>query len=286
MSRTLPLFVILVGTMGVPVLAQTQVDLKAQTKNVDFSTASLVRPFRMGSALPVTCMTGEMFFSASAVAGSNLYGCVATNTWAPEGATTAVMASAPFATTLLSGTSLSTASNCSMSSPCVVRIGSAVYSVSAPATITLNGGTGMAYIYIGTTGAIVVSPDNVGLNLSCSACSIGAVNAGFPLDSIPLAVWSATSGVWAGSGTDSRAALSTGKTLTAGPNVSITQTADTVVISANGGLAGNTAAAGQPVCNASLRGQSWFVQGVTLTKDALQVCAKDATEAYAWRTLY
>lgn len=46
----------------------------------------------------------------------------------------------------------------------------------------------------------------------------------------------------------------------------------------------STAAA--PVCDATKRGYLWFTAGATGVKDTLQLCAQDATNAYAWRTLY
>ena len=30
----------------------------------------------------------------------------------------------------------------------------------------------------------------------------------------------------------------------------------------------------------------WFTQGASLVKDTLQVCAKNASDVYGWRTLY
>jgi hypothetical protein len=48
----------------------------------------------------------------------------------------------------------------------------------------------------------------------------------------------------------------------------------------------NTTPAAQPACDATKRGYLWFTQSATGVKDALQVCAKDASNAYAWRTLY
>jgi hypothetical protein len=42
----------------------------------------------------------------------------------------------------------------------------------------------------------------------------------------------------------------------------------------------------QPACGAPVRGRLWFVAGGTGVKDGLTVCAKDATGAFAWRTLY
>jgi hypothetical protein len=63
---------------------QTLVDLKTQTKNVDFSRALSVRPFPTGTGLPSVCNPGEMFFKSDASSGANLYGCVAPNSWVLE----------------------------------------------------------------------------------------------------------------------------------------------------------------------------------------------------------
>src|ERR1700687_2218679 len=63
---------------------QTLLDLKTQTKNVDFSRALSVRPFPTGTGLPSVCNPGEMFFKSDASSGANLYGCVAPNSWVLE----------------------------------------------------------------------------------------------------------------------------------------------------------------------------------------------------------
>lgn len=78
------LFSIWLGLLGAamwPIFAQTQLDLRTQAKQVDFSAASRTKPFKTGITLPVTCSTGEAFFKTDAPAGQNLYGCTATNTW-------------------------------------------------------------------------------------------------------------------------------------------------------------------------------------------------------------
>jgi hypothetical protein len=62
--------------------AQTQVDLRNQTKFVDFGNAQSTRPAKVGTALPAICGVGEQFFLSSAPAGLNVYACVAANTWA------------------------------------------------------------------------------------------------------------------------------------------------------------------------------------------------------------
>ncbi len=67
----------LVGSAG----AQTQIDLRTQGRNVDFSTATSTKPFRTGTLLPASCSVGETFFKTDAAAGQNLYACTAPNVW-------------------------------------------------------------------------------------------------------------------------------------------------------------------------------------------------------------
>lgn len=61
--------------------SQTKVDLRSQSKSIDFGDSSYTRPVKVGTALAATCTTGELFFRSSAAPGSNLYACTATNTW-------------------------------------------------------------------------------------------------------------------------------------------------------------------------------------------------------------
>ena len=65
-------------------LAQTQVDLRTQSKSVDFGAAASTRPFQTGTVLPATCVVGNVFFKTNTAAGSNIYACTATNTWVLE----------------------------------------------------------------------------------------------------------------------------------------------------------------------------------------------------------
>ena len=60
---------------------QTLVDLRTQTKSVDFSGAITTKPFKIGTVLPATCSVGEVFFQTNATAGLNLYGCNGVNSW-------------------------------------------------------------------------------------------------------------------------------------------------------------------------------------------------------------
>jgi hypothetical protein len=42
----------------------------------------------------------------------------------------------------------------------------------------------------------------------------------------------------------------------------------------------------KPACAVGVRGTYWFTQGAAGVKDSVEVCAKDASGAYAWRTIY
>jgi hypothetical protein len=68
-------------------------------------------------------------------------------------------------------------------------------------------------------------------------------------------------------------------------NVGIGTVSPGQALEVNGGARLNTAAAA-PACGATTRGTFWVVQGATGVKDTVQVCAKDAANAYAWRTIY
>jgi hypothetical protein len=59
--------------------AQTQVDLRTQAKNVDFSAAAETRPFKMGTSLPPSCLSGDMYFKTDSPAGTNLFTCLSGN---------------------------------------------------------------------------------------------------------------------------------------------------------------------------------------------------------------
>ena len=106
-----------------------------------------------------------------------------------------------------SGTVLSIGANCSAATPCNVRFGNQVYALTSSATATLAGGSGTAYVYTDSSGNLTVQTT---LSLSCSgACITTSSGTGFPVNSIPLYTWTATTGVWdAGGGIDRRGWLS------------------------------------------------------------------------------
>jgi hypothetical protein len=202
---------------------QTQVDLRTQARNVDFSGASSTRPTRTGNTLPSACTVGELFFKLNAAPGQNLYACTSANVWTvivgSGGGGGGGGGSAPttagqlldFAVTRTSGTQLSIAAGCTGFTPCSVRFGNRVDTFTQGAVATLSGsGTGMAFVYVSGAGVLTVGY-NAPIAVSCSAgcTAVNGITA-FPNDSIPLAIWSANAGLWdAEGGVDFRGFLST-----------------------------------------------------------------------------
>ena len=68
-------------------------------------------------------------------------------------------------------------------------------------------------------------------------------------------------------------------------SVGVGTTVPTDKLEVNGGIRLNTVTT-KPNCDSTHRGTLWMTQGDAGVKDILEVCAKDATDAYSWRTLY
>ncbi len=230
--KTLILSMLVVQAFG-----QTQIDLGHQGKNIDFSSQPLVRPFRTGTSLPATCVIGEMFFLTTAVAGGNSYGCSTTNMWTLQGqtggTTGATGVTLPLQVTWSTNTVLQIGANCSVSSPCTVRVGAVLHSFVTTASVTVQSGSGLVYLYIDGAGSLTAGTSSSNSpQISCTGCQTAGPITQFPVDSIPLATWNATSGVWDPTGSDARTILSGGRTFTAGPNIQLTETGDNVTITA------------------------------------------------------
>jgi hypothetical protein len=71
-----------IASMGLH--AQTAIDARTQTRNIDFSGAVSTSPAKVGTVFPGTCVVGQMFFLSSGTAGANLYSCTAANIWTLE----------------------------------------------------------------------------------------------------------------------------------------------------------------------------------------------------------
>jgi len=239
----------------------TQVDLRLQSRDVDFSAASATKPFRSGSGLPSTCGQGEMYYRLDAAAGMNVYGCTTTNSWTLErGPPAASMASqlGDFAVTRTSTTTLAIGANCSTTTPCVVRFGSLVFSFGSGATATISAGSGLALVYVSSAGVLTVG-SNVTASCSSGCTALSGVTS-FPVDAIPLFTWSATSGTWdASGGADQRAFLSS-KSVTAGTGITTTEISGKTQLSADTSVIGLRVAAPGTSSTACTTG-SWATDG-------------------------
>jgi hypothetical protein len=220
--------------------AQTQIDLRTQGKNVDFSGATSTKPFRTGTGLPASCSTGETYFRTDAMAGQNLYLCTAANTWSLEsgggGGGGATMASqlTDFGAARTSTMVLTVGANCSTATPCNARFGNTVYSFTNSCTATLTAGTGTAFLYVASGGILTI-----GHNLTVSAaggCAAQGNVTNFPAGSIPLYIWTATNGNWdATGGHDFRALLSI-KDISAGTGVATLESGGQTTVSVDSAL--------------------------------------------------
>jgi hypothetical protein len=85
MRLTVTKILTLLAVLAAIASGQTQVDLRTQSKSIDFSAAPSTKPFASGAALPATCGVGQMFFVTTATSGANVYGCSAVNTWTLQG---------------------------------------------------------------------------------------------------------------------------------------------------------------------------------------------------------
>jgi hypothetical protein len=246
---------------------QTAVDLRTQSKNVDFSGAVSTKPFQTGTSIPASCATGQMFFLTTAPAGSNLYGCAALNTWSLEsggsgggggtgGGATLAGQLGDFLVTRTGPTTLAIGAACSAATPCKGRFGTQVYSFPAGGAVTVSSGTGTAYLYISSAGALTVGHN---LTANCSSgCTAQSGVSAFPLDCIPLFTWTATNGTWDSSGgIDQRAFLST-QILGAGAGIQLTQTPGQNTILADPTVVGLRVAAPPTSSSACVTG-TWAV---------------------------
>jgi hypothetical protein len=139
-----------------------------------------------------------------------------------------------FTVTRTSGTVLSIGTNCSATTPCNVRFGNQVYALTSGATATLAGGSGTAYVYTDSAGNLTVQ---TALSLSCSgACITTSSGTGFPVNSIPLYTWSATTGVWDASGGIDRRGWLSSTTLLAGAGIMTVQSGGQTTIAVDGAV--------------------------------------------------
>ncbi len=173
----------------------TLVDLKAQSRNVDFSSAASTSPFKSGTSLPGACSVGAMFYLSNATPGANVYGCTSSNVWTLEsGGSQSASQLTDLAASLGTTTTLTIGAGCSSAAPCNVRFGSSVHSFTSSSTATISAGSGTAFGYLDSNGNLTVGHS---MTVSCSSgCAAVSGISAFPANSVPLFTWTATSGVW------------------------------------------------------------------------------------------
>jgi hypothetical protein len=127
-----------------------------------------------------------------------------------------------------SSTVLTVGAGCSVATPCNVRLGTTVVAFEVTNTITISAGSGTLYLYVDAGGNLVAG-HNVTLSCAGVCGAVSGVTA-FPVGSIPLYTWTATSGTWDTSGgIDQRAVLST-RNVTTGAGLVATETGGQTVI--------------------------------------------------------
>ncbi|HEX4227080.1 MAG TPA: hypothetical protein VHZ07_00305 [Bryobacteraceae bacterium] len=241
------LAMVLLFTLAGQAFGQTMVDLRTQSKSVDFSSKPSTTPAVVGTILPASCVTGQLFFDSATSPGANLFGCTATNTWtlmsssgsgsgsSGSGSSGASMASqlGDLATTLANGT-LTIGAGCSSATPCNVRIGNTTYSFKFPGTVSISGSnSGLVFLYIDGGGNLTAGSV---ATLTCSGCTYAPGVTAFPSNSIPLYTWSSTGGAFdATGGTDFRAMIST-KNLLGGPGIIVSENAGTSTVAVDPSL--------------------------------------------------
>jgi hypothetical protein len=139
--------------------------------------------------------------SLSNPAGQNVYVCTSANVWSLQGGGTAPNVLA----VSTSGSTLNIGTNCTAASPCNVRVGATIYAFMNGMTATLSSGSGAAYVYVSSSGLLTVGQN---MTVSCAGgCAAQSGISAFPPDSYPIAVWTASNGIWSQSGVDTRALL-------------------------------------------------------------------------------
>ena len=134
-----------------------------------------------------------------------------------------------------SSTVLSIGAGCTPTSPCNVRFGYQVYSVTNSATATIGGsGIGTAYIYIDSSGTLMVGNN---LTVTCSAgCTQQAGITSFPPNVLPVYAWTATNGTWDATGGHDERAFMAAKVLASGQGIVVTEASNQSTLAVDNGV--------------------------------------------------
>lgn len=278
--------------MTIPAAAQTQVDLRTQSKSVDFTAAPSTRPVKTGTVLPAVCTVGDLFFKTNAAAGSNLYGCIATNTWVLQsggggggGGSLTVqvdgvnvgsrpienfVSGAGIVNTIQdTGTQINiqhAVDTATILTKAAAQSGSVLLCASASGSATAYSCTLSSTISTYTTGMVLEwKPDAnaAGSGVTLNVDTLGA-------KAVKLAD---------GTTDPTVVDILAGRLYPIWYDGSVFRLLMPPPVTA-------VASVSQPTCSVILRGRLWFTASASGTKDGLTVCAKDAADAYAWRVLY
>jgi len=231
--RTLCAFACALGS-----LAQTQIDLRTQGKDVDFSGASATKPIQTGSSLPSACNVGQLFFLTTAQAGQNVYACPSSGMWIPISATgggAVTSVSGKTGNVILQASDLA---DCRLvlSSSTVLSFNACPYSYpdlplqNLPAgSITILSGSGTIYVYATIGGAIDVL-ESGNLSIGCTGCTDAGPGNAFPPDVAQIGIWASTvtPGAWDPSG------VADARTLVNGPPQLVSSTGVAIALNSLG----------------------------------------------------
>jgi hypothetical protein len=274
--------------MGAIALAQTQVNLKLQSQNMDFTDASSTKPFRLSSVLPATCSVGEFLFLTSAPSGANIYGCIAANTWVAQagGGSAALVFSSDGA---------------------IIGTRNVANFVTGPGLISVLTDTGTriniqysidtAYVETkagsqsGSTGLCASASASPSAFTCAMTPTLTTYSSGMVVHWEPD--FSATGGsttlnidtlgakavkVADGTNDPTSADILAGRLYDLWYDGTAFRLETPPAIAA---LAGD-----RPACSAAVRGRIWQTLGMAGVKDDVSVCAKDDLDTFAWRPIY
>jgi hypothetical protein len=175
---------------------QTTVDLRTQSKSIDFGAAPFTRPFSTGTVLPATCTVGYIFYKSNAPAGQNVYGCTATNVWTLEAGGGGGGASAANQLADINPVRTSSTVATGTFSPNGTVFGGPSFStdLTGALTVTLSSGGAAAsttfYLYwsLASPSSLVIDTSNSSFSgVTLTGVSQGNANAvGYPADVTPL----------------------------------------------------------------------------------------------------
>ena len=221
--------------------AQTTVDLRTQSKTVDFTAAAFTRPIKTGVTPPASCAVGDLFFDTDAAPGANLSACVAPSTWSPLVSGGSASELAGFKVT---GGGTALAVSCTA---CSYRIGGKVFLFAGDMGASGLTGTGAAatvFVYLDVSGTPRFGYDGTvvtGATLSGLAGQTGVTQ--IPADTIPVASCTVSANQF-GACTDLRAVYSR-MVAAAGNGIAVLEnaTTGTTTISVNPAVVGLLAGA-------------------------------------------